>query len=60
MDNSSKIYLSREEQIFLMNMLESTDPLDATERFAEIMAEERANPLELQVYLKKIMKAMES
>ncbi len=53
--NSGRIYLSREEQIFLMEMLEINDPIDATEKFAEIMVEQGADPVELQKYLKKIM-----
>lgn len=53
--NSGNIYLSREEQIFLMEMLEKDDPISATERFAEIMVEQGANPIDLEKYLKKVM-----
>lgn len=57
--NSGKIYLSREEQIFLMEMLEQDDPVVATEKFAEIMTEQGASPLELERYLKRIMMAFD-
>ena len=57
--SSDRIYLSREEQIFLMEMLELRDPSQAAEKFALLMVEERADPTELQKYLKKIMKKME-
>ena len=53
--NSSKIYLSREEQVFLMEMLEKDDPIVATEKFAELMVEQGASPLEIERYLKRIM-----
>lgn len=51
-----KIYLSREEQIFLMEMLEVDDPNDAVEDFAALLVMERVDPAELGKYLKKIMK----
>ncbi len=54
--SSDKIYLTREEQVFLMEMLEIKDPIQAAEKFAYIMSEERADPTELQKYVRKIMK----
>lgn len=57
--SSDKIYLSREEQAFLTEMLEIKNTQDAVERFAEMMVEERANPIDLLKYLKKIIKKME-
>ena len=56
--SSDRIYLNKEEQIFLMEMLELEDPVSAAEKFAILMVEERADPTELQKYLKKIMKRM--
>jgi len=56
--SSGKIYLTRDQQIFLMEMLEVNTPEAAVDKFANIMAEERADPTELQKYIKKIMKAM--
>ena len=55
---SDKIYLNREEQIFLMEMLEINDPVIAVEKFAQILSEERADPAKLEDYLKKIIKRM--
>ena len=54
--SADRIYLSREEQIFLIKMLEIEDPAVAVERFAILMVEERADPSNLSDYLKKIMK----
>ena len=56
--SSDKIYLSREEQAFLMDMLEINNPTDACEKFATLLVEERANPADLKKYLIKIMKKM--
>ena len=55
----SKIYLTKEEQIYLMEMLEIKNVTDAVERFADLMIEERADPTELLKYLKSIMKKMD-
>ena len=52
---SDKIYLSLEEQQFLTNMLEIDDPTMAVEKFAEMMAKERADPMDLKKYLRKVM-----
>lgn len=52
---AGKIYLSGEEQEFLMDMLEISEPRKAAERFAEIITEERGDPGELKTYLKKII-----
>lgn len=52
---SDKIYLSKEEQIFLMEMLELKDPVQAAEKFALLMIEEHADPTQLQKYLRKII-----
>lgn len=54
--SSDKIYLTKEEQIFLMERLEIDDPIEAVERFAYLMTLEKADPQDLQKYLKKIMK----
>ena len=57
--SSDKIYLTREEQIFLMEMLGVKDPIQAAEKFAVFMIEERADPQDLQKYVKKIIKNYE-
>ena len=54
--SSDKIYLSREEQLYLMEMLELESPIDAVEKFALLMVEEKADPTLLRDYIKKIMK----
>lgn len=54
--SDSRIYLNREEQEFLIEMLEIDDPIDAVEKFAFILVDERADPNKLQDYVKKIMK----
>lgn len=54
--NDGKIYLNREEQEFLIEMLEIEDPIDAVEKFAFILVDEKADPNKLQDYVKKIMK----
>lgn len=56
--SSDRIYLSKEEQIFLTEMLEIDDINDAVEKFAILMVEERADPTQLHKYLKKIIKRM--
>ena len=56
--SNTKIYLNREEQIFLMEFLEMDDPVDAAERFAVLMVEEKANPTDLQKYVKKIIERL--
>lgn len=56
MNSDSKIYLSREEQTFLMDYLELNDPMQAVEKFAELLVAERADPGKLEQYVKKIMK----
>lgn len=56
MSDSSKIFLSVEEQLYLMTMFEVKDPQKAIEKFVELMVLERANPQDLNKYLKKIMK----
>ena len=52
---SDKIYLSRSEQKYLMEMLEINDPTQAAEKFAYMLVEEKADPSKLQEYVKKIM-----
>jgi len=52
---SDKIYLSRSEQKYLMEMLEINDPIQAAEKFAYMLVEEKADPSKLQEYVKKIM-----
>ena len=56
--SNEKIYLSREEQIFLMEMLEMTNPLEAVDKFALMLVEGGADPTKLQQYIKKIMSKM--
>jgi len=54
--SSERIYLSPEEQLFLMEMFEISDPVTACEQFALLMVEEKADPIELSAYIKKVMK----
>lgn len=56
--SSDNIYLSKKELDFLRKMLELTDPQDVADKFALLMVQEGANPLEIQKYLKKIMDKM--
>jgi hypothetical protein len=58
MRSDGKIFLNKEEQIFLMEMLEVDNPAEAVEKFSTIMVEERADPTELQKFIKKIMEKM--
>ena len=55
---SDKIYLSREEQIFLMEMTELETTEDAVDKFVTLMILEKADPIDLKKYLKKIMGKM--
>jgi hypothetical protein len=55
---NDRIYLSREEQTFLMEMLEIQDPVEAVDRFAYLIVLEKADPTKLHDYLKKIMRKM--
>ena len=54
--SSEKIYLTKEEQIFLIEMLEIKDPGKAAERFAQLMILEKADPADLNEYIRKVMK----
>lgn len=56
MMSGDRIYLSREEQAYLIRMLEIEDPQVAVEKFAILLVEERADPGSIQDYLRKIMK----
>ena len=51
-----KVFLTSEEQLFLMEMLELDDPTKAAEKFVAIMVEERANPQQMKKYIVKILK----
>lgn len=53
--SSDKVYLSKEEQYFLMDMFELDNPTDAAEKFARVIAEEKADPGKMQDYLKRII-----
>ena len=55
--SSDRIYLSKEEQIFLTEMLEIDDLNRAAEVYALMMVDRGADPKDLQLYLKKTMKA---
>lgn len=55
---SERIKLNRSEQIFLMEMLDTNEPMDAVEQFAALMVLEFVNPAELEKYVKAIMKRM--
>ena len=59
MSSDSRIYLSIEEQVFIMEWLEIDDPIQAVERFAVLMVKEKADPGELKDYLKKVMAKVE-
>lgn len=56
--SSDRVYLSREEQIFLMEIFETDNIEKAAERFIELMVLERANPEDFNKYLKKIVRKM--
>ena len=57
--SDGRIYLSGDEQEFLMEFLELNDPIKAAEKFALLMVEEKADPTDLKKYLKKIMESFE-
>lgn len=59
MSSDSRVYLSVEEQLFLIEWLEIDDPVQAVERFAVLMVKEKADPTELSDYIKKIMAKVE-
>lgn len=54
--SSDRVYLTREEQIYLMEMLEIDNIERAAERFIELMISEGANPNDFNKYLKKVMR----
>lgn len=54
--SSDKIYLNKEEQAFLIKMLEIDNVEEAVEGFAILMLDERADPIDLHKYLKKTIK----
>ncbi len=53
--SSDKIYLNREEQLFIMEMLELKSPMDAVDAFAEMLVVEGADPGKLQAYVKRCL-----
>ena len=55
---SDRIYLTKEEQYFLIEWLEIENVSVAVDKFATILAEERADPGKLQEYIKKIIQRM--
>jgi hypothetical protein len=55
--SSDRVYLNKEEQIFLTEMLEIEDLNRAVEVYALMMVDSRADPKDLQLYLKKTIKA---
>ena len=58
MSDGTKIFLTVEEQVFLMEWLELNDPTKAAEKFAKILTEERASAQDMKKYIQKIMKGM--
>jgi len=54
--SSDRVYLTREEQIYLMEMFETDNVEKAAEKFIEMMISEGANPNDFNKYLKKIMR----
>lgn len=54
--SSEKIFLNREEQIFLMEMLETQDIEDAVYKFSDMMAKQGADPVDMKKYIVKIMR----
>lgn len=57
MSNDSKIYFNREEQVFLMEMFETDDPVVGAESFARCLIKEGVDVIDLKDYLRKVMKA---
>jgi hypothetical protein len=53
--SSDKFFLSKEEQYFLMEILELSDVQDAFDRFTEILIEEKCDPQKVDKYIKKIL-----
>ena len=53
--SSERIYLTADEQNFLIEVLEINDPTAAFEKFISILVEERAKPEELKEYLATLM-----
>jgi hypothetical protein len=53
--SADKIYLSKEQQIFLKDMLEIEDLNVAAETYAFMLANMGADPGELKFYLEKTM-----
>ena len=53
--SSGKFSLSKEEQYFLMEILEINDVQEAFDRFTEILIEEKGDPQKVDKYIKKIL-----
>lgn len=53
---NDRIYLTKEEQMFLTEMLEIKDTEQAVEKYADLMILEKVNPIDLQEYLKRTIK----
>lgn len=55
--SSDKFMLNKEEQYFIMEILEISDVQDAFDRFTEILIEEGGNPHNVDKYIKRILVA---
>lgn len=53
--SSDKFLLSKEEQHFLMEILEISDVQVAFDRFTEMLVEERCDPQQVDKYIKRIL-----
>lgn len=52
--------MNRNQLEFLMKHLEIKDPIQAVQRFGDLMAEEKVDPGEIEFYLKEVMKRVEA
>ena len=55
--STDRFTLSKEEQCFLMEVLEMSDVQEAFDRFEEILIEERCDPHQADKYIKRILEA---
>lgn len=60
MSSDGKVHLTREEQIFLMEMLEIDDAERALEEFALLMRSENADLGKIEDYIRKIVKKLKT
>jgi len=55
----SDVRLTKKQVLFLIEWLEIEDPQKAADRFIEILSEQKADPIDIALYIDRIIKVVE-